>query len=106
MLRLTGWAVQPCKHCGETHEYLTRPSRAGCQPVLFPPGFHAGGAHGVEVDVFSVGPGALTGVEEDDMAYRRLARRVADLAIRCERCGERFTDLDAYADHPCELHFR
>jgi hypothetical protein len=41
-----------------------------------------------------------------DTAYDLVARRVAALAIRCEHCGECFTDLGAYADHPCEIRYR
>src|SRR4051812_1325913 len=102
MLRLTNWMSQRCQYCGERHEYLTRQGRVRiCRPVIFPPGFFAGGAQGDEVEVFNAGLIPLPGTEEDDTAYQRLARRVAELAIRCERCGERFTDLGAYADHPC-----
>ena len=107
MLRLTNWLSQRCQHCGERHEYLTRQGRArSCQPVIFPPGFVAGHAQGVEVEDFNVGPLPLPGTEDDDRAYQVVARRVAESAIRCERCGERFTDLGAYADHPCDLHYR
>jgi hypothetical protein len=107
LVRLTGWASRRCGTCGESHEYYTRPTRGGlCQPVLFPPGFVSGGVRGVEVEVFNVAPTDLPGLGEDDSAYREVARRVARTAIRCERCGERFEDLDAYRDHSCELHYR
>lgn len=96
MLRLTRWATQPCKYCGQEHEYLARPTRGQtCQPVIFPPGMHAGGAQGVEGEVFNVGPMELPGMEDHDTAYQLVSRRVAEMAIRCERCGAHFTDLGA-----------
>jgi ribosomal protein L37E len=103
LVRLTGWATAPpCRHCGRTHEYFVRPKHGGaCQPVLFPPGFASAGLGGVEVEVFSVAPDDLAGSAQEEAAYRRLARQVAERGIRCERCGERFEELDRYAGHHC-----
>jgi hypothetical protein len=107
MLRLPGGAGPPCTHCGQAHEYLARPAHAGaCRPIVFPPGYDTGGRPGVEVEVFPAGPLLSSAAPGQDTAYDLAARRVAALAIRCEHCGERFTDLGAYADHPCAIHYR
>jgi|SRR3954452_19896066 hypothetical protein len=107
MLRLPGGTGQPCAHCGQVHEYLARPAHAGtCRPVVFPPGYDPGGRPGVEVEVFPAGPLLSTATQGQDTPYDRAARQVAARAIRCEHCGERFTDLGVYAEHPCEIRFR
>jgi hypothetical protein len=97
----------PCAACGQVHRYLTRVSTVGdCLPVLFPPGMPAPGNVGVEVELFLVGP-----VEDDDgpgegSHYQEVAERVRRSSIRCEGCGERFTDLEAYRVHACEVRYR
>lgn len=107
MLRLPGGAGSPCAHCGQIHEYLARPAHAGvCRPIVFPPGYDPGGRPGTEVEVFPAGPQLSTAAQVQNNAYDLVAQRVAALAIRCERCGDRFTDLGTYADHPCELRYR
>jgi hypothetical protein len=47
-----------------------------------------------------------TAAQGQNNAYDLVAQRVAARAIRCEHCGDRFTDLSAYADHPCEIRYR
>jgi ribosomal protein S14 len=107
MLRLPAGAAQPCGHCGQVHEYLRRPAHGGlCRPVVFPPGYDPGGRPGVEVEVFPAGPLLSSAAPRRETPYELIARRVAAHAIRCEHCGERFTDLGAYAEHPCEIRYR
>ena len=103
LLRLGGWAAtRPCQHCGLVHEYVSRPGRgSACQPVLLPPGVANPGLGGVAVEAFLADPTFLPDLDQDEAAYRRLARRVAERGIRCERCGARFEDLDRYAAHQC-----
>jgi hypothetical protein len=43
---------------------------------------------------------------EELLAYSQLAARVREDAIRCERCGERFADLEVYRQHACEVRYR
>ena len=38
--------------------------------------------------------------------YQQLAERVRRTSIRCEGCGARFEDLEAYRVHPCEVRYR
>ena len=38
--------------------------------------------------------------------YHEVAERVRQTSIRCEGCGERFADLEAYRVHACEVHYR
>jgi hypothetical protein len=35
-----------------------------------------------------------------------VAERVRQTSIRCEGCGERFEELEAYRAHPCEVRYR
>jgi hypothetical protein len=103
LVRLQGLlAAQPCIHCGMVHEYLARPKHGGgCQPVLFPPGYASVGLHGASVEAFLVASDESAAEGIAAAAYGRLARQVAARGIRCERCGERFEDLDRYAVHQC-----
>jgi hypothetical protein len=108
LLRLSKTSYLPCAACGRVHHYLTRVSTVGdCMPVLFPPGMPAPGNVGVEVELFLLGP-----VEDDAPSpgershYYEVAERVRRSSVRCEGCGERFTDLEAYRVHACEVHYR
>jgi hypothetical protein len=97
-----------CVYCGDEHEYLTRRPRHGylCCPILFPPGVAAPTAKGVEVETFVEGLEGRPGETEEAARYRMLTRRVAEMAIRCERCGERFEEIDTYLMHSCEIRYR
>src|SRR4051794_36447503 len=97
-----------CVYCGEAHEYLTRRPQRGypCRPIIFPPGVATPTDKGVEVDTYVEGLEGRLGEAEEAARYRVLERRVAEAAIRCERCGVRFAVLDAYLMHACEIHYR
>ena len=108
LLRLSKASFLPCAACGRVHHYLTRISTVGdCMPVLFPPGMPAPGNVGMEVELFLVGP-----VDDDASSpgepsrYHEVAERVRKGSIRCEGCGERFTELEAYRVHACEFLYR
>jgi len=106
LLHLSRTSGLPCAACGQVHRYLTRMTTLGdCMPVLFPPGMPAPGNVGDEVELFLVGP-----VEEDTPGepsrYHQVAERVRKSSIRCEGCGERFADLEAYRVHACEVRYR
>ncbi len=79
---------------------------ADCTPVLFPPDFPAPFNVGLEVDVHVAGPIDQTPVPSERSRYRQVAERVRRTSIRCEGCGERFEELEAYRVHPCEVRYR
>ena len=107
LLHLTKLSYLPCAACGQVHRYLTRVSTVGdCMPVLFPPGMPAPGNVGVEVELFLLGPVEDEPSPGEPSRYHEVAARVHRTSIRCERCGERFTDLEAYRVHACEVHYR
>ena len=107
LLRLSWAAGRHCATCGHRHEFLVRATLAGpCRPVLFPPGIAAPRGVGDEVETFVSGLDPTTTAGAEDPRYEEAARRVREAAIRCERCGERFEDLDVYRRHPCELRYR
>src|SRR6266542_3303818 len=96
LLHLTKASLLPCAACGQVHRSLTRVSTVGdCLPVLFPPGVPVPENLGLEVELFLVGPtdDVLPGA---GARYHEVAERVRQTSIRCEACGEQFTDLEAY----------
>ena len=97
----------PCANCGEVHRFLMRMAPVGdCLPVLFPPGVPAPDRVGVEVELHLAGPtddGASPG---ERSRFQQVAERVRQTSIRCEGCGERFTDLEEYHVHACEVRYR
>jgi ribosomal protein S27AE len=97
---------RPCPNCGDSHAYLTHPVIAGmCSLLLFPPGTPGPTMRGHEVEATLAGTLEL-GVMEDALAYGEVAARVQEDTIRCERCGERFDDLEVYRQHACEVRYR
>ena len=96
-----------CPACGQTHRYLMIRNRVGdCLPVLFPPGIPALLNAGVEVELHLVGPTDHPAVSSERSRYQQVAERVRTTSIRCEGCGARFEDLEAYRVHECEMHYR
>ncbi len=77
-----------------------------CTPVLFPPGCPAPYNVGLEVDLHLAGPVDQTPVPSERSRYQQVAERVRRTSIRCEGCGARFEELEAYRVHPCEVHYR
>jgi hypothetical protein len=107
LLQMTRASFLPCAACGQVHRYLTRVSTVGdCMPVLFPPGMPAPGNVGVEVELFLLGPAEEDSSPGERSRYHEVAERVRRTSIRCEGCGERFTDLEAYRVHACEVRYR
>ena len=37
--------------------------------------------------------------------YHQVAERVRHTSLRCEGCGERFEELEAYRVHRCEMRY-
>ncbi len=77
-----------------------------CLPVLFPPGMPAPRHVGVEVELQLAGPVDRPAVSPERSRYQEVAERVRRTSIRCEGCGERFEELEAYRVHPCAVHDR
>jgi hypothetical protein len=107
LLRLSKASFLPCAACGQVHRYLTRVSTVGdCMLVLFPPGMPAPGNVGVEVELFLIGPTDDVPSPGEPSRYHEVAERVHRSSIRCEGCGERFADLEAYRVHACKVRYR
>ena len=107
LLHLTKLSYLPCAACGQVHRYLTRVSTAGdCMPVLFPPGVGTPGNIGLEVEACLAGADDDVASPGERSRYHEVAERVRQTSIRCERCGERFADLEAYRVHACEVQYR
>ena len=77
-----------------------------CTSVLFPPGFPVPYNLGMEVELHLAGPADQTPVPSEQSRYQQMAERVRRTSIRCEGCGERFEDLEAYRVHACEVVYR
>ncbi len=45
-------------------------------------------------------------VSPERSRYHQLAEWVRRTSIRCEGCGARFEELEAYRVHPCAVHDR
>lgn len=96
----------PCLNCGDLHAYVSEPISPGtCRPLLFPPGTPTPRLRGQVVELALIEP-VVQAATEDTLAYCHVAARVREDAIRCERCGERFDDLETYRQHACEVHYR
>ena len=78
----------------------------GCLPVLFPPGIPVPYNIGVEVDLHLAGPAEHASSPEEPSRYHEVAERVRRSSIRCEGCGERFEELEAYRVHACAVVYR
>src|SRR3712207_5976860 len=103
LLELLPPAARPCPACGQVHRYLMRLTAVGdCMPVLFPPGVLVPNNIGVEVDTHLAGPADRSLAPLERSRYQQVAERVRRTSIRCEGCGERFEELEAYRVHPCE----
>ena len=107
LLELLHASARPCPTCGEVHRYLARTTVIGdCMPVLFPPGVAAPVNVGIEVELHLAGPAEHSPAPEERSRYHQVAERVRKSSIRCEGCGERFEELEAYRVHPCEVRYR
>ena len=97
----------PCAGCGQVHRYLMRMTPVGdCMPVLFPPGCPVPHNIGVEVELHLAAPADRPPGPSERSRYHEVAERVRRTSLRCEGCGERFEDLEAYRVHLCEVRYR
>ena len=100
-------STRPCPACGHIHYYLMRTTILGdCTPILFPPGVPIPFNVGVEKDAHHAEPVERSAASEARSRYQQVAERVRQTSIRCEGCGERFEELEAYRVHPCEVRYR
>ena len=107
LLELLTTSGLPCAGCGQVHRYLMRLTPIDdCLPVLFPPGVPAPRNAGVEVALHLAGPAERPAVSPERSRYHEVAERVRRTSIRCEGCGARFEDLEAYRLHRCEVRYR
>ncbi len=107
LLELLPPAARPCPACGQVHRYLMRLTAVGdCLPVLFPPGVAAPRNIGVEIDAHLAEPTEPAAAQDVRSRYQQVAERVRRTSIRCEGCGARFEELEAYRVHPYEVHYR
>ena len=77
-----------------------------CLPVLYPPGVPAPSSIGVEIDAHLAEPAERSSAHEARARYQQVAERVRRTSIRCEGCGARFEELEAYRVHPCAVRYR
>ena len=77
-----------------------------CMPVLFPPGVPVPKNISVEIDTHLAEPMERSSAAEVRSRYHQVAERVRQTSIRCEGCGERFEELEAYRVHECEVVYR
>ena len=97
----------PCTACGQVHRYLMRLTPVGDGlPVRFPPGVPVPRHVGVEVDLHLAGAAERPPAPPEQSRYAEVAARVRRSSIRCEGCGERFEELEAYQVHACAVHYR
>ena len=107
LLELLRPSTSPCPACGEVHRYLMRMTAIGdCMPVLFPPDVPVPTNIGVEIDAHLAGPTERSSAHEARSHYQQVAERVRQTSIRCEGCGERFEELEAYRVHACAVIYR
>ncbi len=100
-------STRPCPVCGEAHRYLMRKTIIGdCVPVLFPPGVAAPSTVVIDIELHLAGAGEYTRRREEPSRYHEVAERVRQASIRCEGCGERFEELEAYRVHDCAVVYR
>ena len=99
LLELLTPSGPPCAACRQVHRYLMRMTPVGdCMPV--PRNV------GVEVELHLAGPTERPAVSPERSRYHEVAERVRTISIRCEGCGPRFEDLEAYRLHPCAVRYR
>ena len=77
-----------------------------CLPVLFPPGVPVPKTIGVEIDAHLAEPVECSAASDARSRYAQVAERVRQTSIRCEGCGERFEELEAYRVHDCAVVYR
>ena len=107
LLELFHASTRPCPTCGQIHRYLMRPTVLGdCTLVLFPPGVPVPKNIGLEIDAHLAEPTERTAAADARSRYQQVAERVRRTSIRCEDCGERFEELEAYRVHPCAVRYR
>jgi hypothetical protein len=107
LLQLTKGPAIPCPACGQVHRYLMKLATVGgCLPVLFPPGVAVPPHAGQEVDLYLAGSADDAPIPGERSRYHEVAERVRRSSIRCEGCGARFADLEAYRVHACEVVYR
>ncbi len=107
LLELFHASIHPCTACGQIHRYLMRMTPTGdCMPLLFPPGCPVPGHVGFEVELHLAKPTERSAAAEARSRYQQGAERVRQASIRCEGCGERFDELEAYRVHRCEVRYR
>ena len=107
LLQLTKGPAIPCAACGQVHRYLMKMATVGdCLPVLFPPGLAIPKNAGREVELFLATPIDDAAAPDGSSRYHEVAERVRKTSIRCEGCGERFRDLEAYRVHVCAVIYR
>ena len=107
LLELLTTSGLPCAGCGQVHRYLMRMTALGdCMPVLFPPGVPAPTNIGVAIDAHLAEPAERSAAHDARSRYQQVAERVRRTSIRCESCGERFEELEAYRVHACEVRYR
>jgi len=75
-------------------------------PVIFPPGVPAPFNSGLEIDAHLAEPVERSAASDARSRYHQVAARVRDTSIRCEGCGERFEELEAYRVHDCAVVYR
>ncbi len=107
LLALLTPSGRPCAACGQVHRYLMRMTPVGdCMPVLFPPSCPVPHNIGVEVELHLAAPADRPPGPSEGSRYHQVAERVRRTSIRCEGCGERFEELEAFRAHPCAVHYR
>ncbi|MBD0321246.1 MAG: hypothetical protein ICV87_12975 [Gemmatimonadetes bacterium] len=61
---------------------------------------------GLEIDAYLAEPVERSAASDARSRYHQVAERVRQTSIRCEGCGERFEELEAYRVHACEVRYR
>ena len=107
LLELFHASSRPCPTCGQIHRDLMRTTVLGdCTPVLFPPGVPIPFNVGMGVELHLAGPVDQPPAPNERSRYQQVAGRVRETSIRCEGCGERFAELEAYRVHDCAVVYR
>jgi hypothetical protein len=107
LVELPRASTLPCPICGQLHQYLMARTLVGrCMPVLLPPSTPSPRNAGTEVDLYVAGPTDGPRDHGEHSRYEQVAERVRQTSIRCEGCGERFEELEAYRVHECAVVYR
>ena len=77
-----------------------------CTPVIFPPGVPVPKNIGLEIDAHLAEPTERSTAHDARSRYQQVAERVRRTSIRCEGCGQRFEELEAYRVHACQVVYR